>query len=625
MTAPDFELAKQAALERLERELSPRLTYHSLAHTRDEVLVAVERLARLEGIEDNETLLLLRTAALYHDIGFIESKIEHEAASARIAAETLPGFGYSSQQIEQICQIIMATRLPQSPTTHLQQIIADADLDGLGREDFMGRSRDLQRELTEFGELISWEDWYRRQLAFLQQHRYFTASAARLRQPGKERNIETLQEILAGFDSQGSSREAGFGEAAQFEAAISKAPLFQSLPAEEIQFLARMLRPLDYPDNTILFLEGDRGEYFFVVVAGAVEIIKALGTPDEHRIALRRSGEFIGEMSLLNRDGLRTASARTYGDTRLLELTRLDFDELLIRQPHLAYELMRVLSERLNASHNRALQDMQEKNRQLSEAYEALKAAQDQLVEQERVKRELEVAYEIQMSILPDSLPEVDGYDFGALIVPARMVGGDFFDLISFDGDQVGILVGDVTDKGVPAAIFMAQTLALFRAIVDPSMTPSQTLLEVNRRLLGMNRQRLFVTILYGILDRRSGKFSYARAGHEPPMLCMPDGEIVIPKIETGMPLGLFERPALDQQALALPAGSLMLLYTDGATDALVEPGSSFGERGLIEVLRHSALLPAQQVCDSIFKSLTSTGDPESRLDDITLVAVRSL
>jgi sigma-B regulation protein RsbU (phosphoserine phosphatase) len=108
-------------------------------------------------------------------------------------------------------------------------------------------------------------------------------------------------------------------------------------------------------------------------------------------------------------------------------------------------------------------------------------------------------------------------------------------------------------------------------------------------------------------------------------MLHMPDGGIVIPKMETGMPLGLFGRPMIDQQILGLPSGSMMLLYTDGATDAIVEAGENLGEQGLIDILRRTASLPAQQVCDSIFKSLTSTDDQEMRVDDVTLVAVRSL
>jgi serine phosphatase RsbU (regulator of sigma subunit) len=625
MNGPDFERAKELILDRLERELPARLHYHSVDHTRGDVLPAVERLASLEGIDDEEELLLLRTAALYHDAGFLEKEAGHEAISARMAAETLPAFGYRPAQVERICQLIQATVMPQDPKTNLEMILADADLDVLGREDFLERSLQLRQEFFAKGEDIPLDKWYSEQLAFLQGHCYFTEAAQMLRKAGKQRNIEKLQDLIANTVSVSEGPTNGSYSEAQVETVISKVPLFRSLPQHEIQFLASALKQLDYKTDTILFLEGDRGDHFYVVIKGSVEIIKALGTADENTLAVRGSGEFIGEMSLLNLDGLRTASARAKGKTRLLEMTRSEFDELLVRQPYLAYELMRVLSERLNTSHNKALQEMHAKNEQLSAAYEALKAAQAQLIEQERMKRELELAYEIQMSILPDTLPETEGYDFGALIVPAREVGGDFFDVIQFNNDKVGILVGDVTDKGVPAAIFMAQTLALFRAVVKPSKSPSKTLIEINRHLLGMNRQNLFATVLYGILDRRSGKFSYARAGHELPLVYMPDGEIVIPEVGAGMPLGLFKRPLIDKQTILLPAGSLMVVYSDGVTDALVASEKRFGEDGLIAALRQTDAMSAQDVCDFIFRSLTSGDLDEQRVDDVTLVTVRSL
>ena len=124
MNLPDFERARQYALERLERELPDTLTYHCLAHTRDDVVPAVERLAAPEGV-DGEDLLLLRTAAYYHDLGFVEQPVDHEAAAARIASEILPRFGYSPAQICVINGIILATRIPHEAHTHLEEIMAD--------------------------------------------------------------------------------------------------------------------------------------------------------------------------------------------------------------------------------------------------------------------------------------------------------------------------------------------------------------------------------------------------------------------------------------------------------------------------------------------------------------------
>jgi len=196
MSLPDFERAKQYALDRLKRELDPALSYHSLAHTRDDVLLAAERLAVIEQV-DEESLLLLRTAACYHDIGFVEQRHEHESAGVVIARAALPQFGYQPDQIDAICGMIMATRLPQAPHTPLEAILADADLDSLGRDDFLPRSLALRDELAAFGAAAGEEAWYARQLEFLQTHRFFTPAARALRDAQKRRNIATVSVLLA--------------------------------------------------------------------------------------------------------------------------------------------------------------------------------------------------------------------------------------------------------------------------------------------------------------------------------------------------------------------------------------------------------------------------------------------
>jgi uncharacterized protein len=201
MSQPDFEGAKRYALERLERELPPTLLYHSVAHTRDDVLPGVERLAAMEGVV-GESLLLLRTAALYHDIGFVEQYENNEAIGVRIAAQVLPGFGYSPMHMQVMRGIIMATRLPQSPHMLLEEIMADADLDVLGREDFWLQNQALRTEMATFGTPVSDEEWYSGQLKFLQNHSYFTESARTLRAERKQKNIEAMKELLVRITGQ---------------------------------------------------------------------------------------------------------------------------------------------------------------------------------------------------------------------------------------------------------------------------------------------------------------------------------------------------------------------------------------------------------------------------------------
>ncbi len=193
---PDLAGAQAYAFLCLERELPPQLSYHSLAHTRDDVLPAVTRLADSIGIT-GEDRLLLQTAACYHDIGFVLQREAHEMVSVQIARDILPSFGYNPAQLALISGMIMATRLPQSPQTLLEQMLADADLDSLGRADFFCRSLDLRAELAAYGNACSLNDWYGRQVQFLCQHCYFTPAARRLRDAGKQFNIIALRLLLA--------------------------------------------------------------------------------------------------------------------------------------------------------------------------------------------------------------------------------------------------------------------------------------------------------------------------------------------------------------------------------------------------------------------------------------------
>ena len=195
MTQADFEAAKRYALERLARDLPEGLAYHTPAHSFDDVAEAVERLAEREGVT-GEALLLLRTAAYYHDIGYVEKRAGHEAAGIHIVADVLPGFGFSPEQVQTISAMIQATETPQSPHTLLEQILADADLDVLGRHDFWEKNQRLRAELAAQGRSYSDEAWYQEQLGFLRAHRYFTPSARMRRNAAKQRHMQKLTLLI---------------------------------------------------------------------------------------------------------------------------------------------------------------------------------------------------------------------------------------------------------------------------------------------------------------------------------------------------------------------------------------------------------------------------------------------
>jgi uncharacterized protein len=195
MIQPDWEGVKKHILGRLSRELAPDLAYHGVHHTRDDVLPAAGRLAATSCL-DKERALLLRTGALFHDVGFLERYLDNESVAVRIAQETLPRYAFNDRQIEIIGQIILATALPHSPGTFLQALMCDADLDSLGREDFLLTSHNLRSELGVYDAEIDLVEWYRRQLNFLQKHVYFTPAAQSLRNAGKQENILRLERLL---------------------------------------------------------------------------------------------------------------------------------------------------------------------------------------------------------------------------------------------------------------------------------------------------------------------------------------------------------------------------------------------------------------------------------------------
>jgi predicted metal-dependent HD superfamily phosphohydrolase len=195
----EFDKARAFILHNLECNLPEILKYHSYTHVLD-VYDAAERLASIEGISGRD-LALLRTAVLYHDCGFTIQLHNHEMIGCGIARETLPQFDYTSEDIEQICGMIMATKIPQTPNNLLEQIICDADLDYLGRTDFWDIGNKLFQELMSLNAIKSEQEWSRIQLVFLNQHQYFTNSPKNLRAVEKENHLQKIKHIVANYST----------------------------------------------------------------------------------------------------------------------------------------------------------------------------------------------------------------------------------------------------------------------------------------------------------------------------------------------------------------------------------------------------------------------------------------
>lgn len=406
---------------------------------------------------------------------------------------------------------------------------------------------------------------------------------------------------------------------------LSKIALFADLPEQELDRILSSLDVKELQDREILFHEGDPGEHFYIVMKGELAVLMAAGQVEELQLNLLRAGEHFGEMSLIMPGGHRTATVRARGDATLLSMSRIQFLELTTKHPELSASMVRVLSQRLDATNTQTFHDLTEKNKQLQLAYDELKAAQEQLIEKERLERELQVAADIQLSILPDELPRTAEFEFGARILPARQVGGDLYDVFVLKDDKLGVVIGDVADKGVPSAIFMARAHALIMAEADMGKTAGEVMHVVNRHITRLQKTTQFVTVLYGILDLKTRVFSYARAGHEPPLMLHPDGTVERIPHSSGMALGLWDTITLDERAVTLSPGSTFLLFTDGLTDCRDTHGEPFGLERIKQTLSGLSGANAQKACDHLLETLIDYQDGSKQDDDVTLVAIHAL
>jgi len=403
---------------------------------------------------------------------------------------------------------------------------------------------------------------------------------------------------------------------------LSNTPLFAGLPLDELEKLVASLDFRKLKDREILFREGDPGDHFFVLTSGELEVLKGEDTPEELLLNVMYEGMYLGEMSFFSPGGSRTASVRARGEAELLSMSRSQFLDITKKHPELAISMVSVLSQRLDATNTSTFRDLTEKNRQLQIAYDDLKAAQAQLIEKERLEHELQLAADIQLSILPTNLPDYDEFSFGARILPARQVGGDLYDVFELKDNKVGVLIGDVADKGVPSSLFMARSHALVMAEADFGLNAGDVLREVNKHITRLQKTTQFVTVLYGILDLETRVFSFARAGHEPPLILHANGEVERVPHSAGMALGLWPEITLDERTVELLPGDTLLLYTDGMTDCRNPKGEPFGLERIKDNLGGLANMNAQQVCDNMLETLLNYQDGSKQDDDVTLVAV---
>jgi serine phosphatase RsbU (regulator of sigma subunit) len=303
-------------------------------------------------------------------------------------------------------------------------------------------------------------------------------------------------------------------------------------------------------------------------------------------------------------------------------VTAADFHQLMQSRPELAYQMTHIISDRLRKASDTTIRDLELKNQALARAFDDLKTAQAQIIEKEKLEKELDVARQIQKSMLPKQLPVVSGFTFGAHMQAARQVGGDFYDILPLEDGNIAVVVGDVCDKGVPSALYMALTRSLVRAEALRQESPGNTLRRVNRLLQDMSDAGMFVTVLYGVLDLTSNCFSYARAGHELPILRRADGSFPTMPQSPGMVMGVMPEILIDEASFELFPGDMLLLLSDGATDASNAQKEMFGHQQLQQAFLTSSESHAQDVCDHLLAAIIAHQQNAPQFDDITLVTI---
>jgi serine phosphatase RsbU (regulator of sigma subunit) len=240
-----------------------------------------------------------------------------------------------------------------------------------------------------------------------------------------------------------------------------------------------------------------------------------------------------------------------------------------------------------------------------------------------RIEQELTLAGRIQMSLLPDRPPDLVGWQVEVALEPARETSGDFFDFIPLAGGRWGIVIADVADKGVGAALFMALSRTLIRTYARQYPDRADLVLsEVSERILSEARAGLFVTVFYAILDPSSGTLSYCNAGHPPPYLADRRRKSLRQLTRTGMALGVVEGERWLQRQVQLDPGDLLLLYTDGLTDALDPAAQSFGRRRLEGAIESRPDAPASALKEDLLSEVRRFAAGGPQVDDLTLVVL---
>ena len=354
------------------------------------------------------------------------------------------------------------------------------------------------------------------------------------------------------------------------------------------------------------------GQYAFLFAGDGVEALETLGEHQDIDLVLsdinmpRMDGLTLLEKLPDVDTDLRSVVISAYGDMKNIRkaMNRGAFD--FVTKP-IDFDDLRVTIDR-------GLQQL--------EMWREAEASRDKLL---TLQSELDVANNMQQSILPKRFPKNDQYELFGSMAPARNVGGDFFDVIRLENDKLGICIADVSDKGIPAALFMMSSRTLLKGAALGCEDPGTVVTVVNDQLQDGNEANMFVTLFYAVFDPVSGVVRFANGGHNPPLIVHKDGSSTILPLTGGVALGVAPDFEFTTDGTKLEPGEALVMYTDGVSEAENIDSEEFGMDRLLEVFAGSRLESAREANDDVFAAVRQFAGDRSQSDDITcLVLLRA-
>ncbi len=244
----------------------------------------------------------------------------------------------------------------------------------------------------------------------------------------------------------------------------------------------------------------------------------------------------------------------------------------------------------------------------------------EERLENQRTEQELATAAKIQENLMPQENPNLPGYTVAAKNIPSRTVGGDLYDFISFGESHFGIAIADVSGKGIPGAILMASARATFRAYLEDPHSVKGAITKLNRVLCRDTQAEQFVSFFYGMLDIEDGTFTYVNAGHNPPVLFRDDEELFLR--EGGPILGVLQDASYEENSLQIMPGDVILLYTDGITEA-ERDDEYFGVEKLLDIVRTNISKNSDEIVDEVLRQVATFSEGSPQSDDRTIIVIR--